>query len=227
MAEREKVVFCWSGGKDSALALYELLRSGDYEVVSLLTTVATEFGRVSHHGVRAELLERQASAIGIRLHKLYLPSYTCTNEVYEAVMERAMLEYREAGVRTVAFGDIFLQDLREYRERNLTKVGMKAVFPIWRCDTSELIQTFIRLGFKARLCCVDGRKLNRSFAGRAIDADFIGSLPEGVDPCGENGEYHSFVYDGPIFSHPVRLAVGEVVLKDVRYFADLLPTTLT
>ncbi len=224
---KEKIVLSWSGGKDSALALYELLRSDRYEVVSLLATVAKQYERISHHGVRTELLEQQAAALGVRLHKLYLPSYVCTNTDYEAAMKKVMLDYKDAGVLTVAFGDIFLQDLREYRERNLAKVDMKAIFPIWRRDTTELVHAFIDLGFKARLCCVDGKKLGEGFAGRAIDADLIRDLPEGVDPCGENGEFHSYVYDGPIFNRPVGVTVGEVVSRDTRYFADLLPVDLS
>ena len=149
---KEKIVLSWSGGKDSALALYELLRSDRYEVVSLLATVAKQYERISHHGVRTELLEQQAAALGVRLHKLYLPSYVCTNTDYEAAMKKVMLDYKDAGVLTVAFGDIFLQDLREYRERNLAKVDMKGIFPIWRRDTTELVHAFIDLGFKARLC---------------------------------------------------------------------------
>ena len=222
--EKERIVLSWSGGKDSAMALYDLRKTGKYEIVSLLTTVAEGFERISHHGVRTELLERQAAAVGVKLHKLYLPGQRCTNEEYEALMKRTMLEYKEVGISTVAFGDIFLQDLREYRESNLAKVGMEATFPIWHRDTSELVQSFIDLGFKARLTCIESQKLDQSFAGRALDADLIRDLPEGVDPCGENGEFHSFVYDGPIFDRPVGITVGEVVLRDVRYFADLVPT---
>lgn len=221
---KEKVVFAWSGGKDSALALHVLLASGRYDVVSLLTTVSEQYDRVSHHGVRVELLRQQAAAIGIRLHELYLHQDHCSLADYEALMEKAMLEYRDKDVLTVAFGDIFLQDLREYRERNLAKVGMKAIFPIWKRDTTEIVRTFIDLGFKAYLTCVDGEKLGEAFAGRSIDADLIRDLPDGIDPCGENGEFHSYVYDGPIFQRPVELGVGEVVLRDVRYFADLIPS---
>ena len=219
----ERVILSWSGGKDSAMALYELRRSGDYEVIALVTTVAREFERVSHHGVRVELLEEQAAAVGVALHKLYLPPDRCTNEEYEALMERTMLDFWARGVRTVAFGDIFLADLRAYRERNLAKVGMRGLFPIWHRDTAELMRTFIGLGFRARLACVDGTKLGREFAGRTIDAALLSDLPSEVDPCGENGEFHSFVYDGPIFRRPVRVAVGEVVARDSRYFADLVP----
>jgi len=221
---KEKVVFAWSGGKDSALALHALLESDRYDVVSLLTTVSEQYDRVSHHGVRVELLRQQADAIGLCLHEIYLHQDHCSLEDYEAVMEKAMLEYKAKDVLTVAFGDIFLQDLREYRERNLAKVGMNAIFPIWKRDTAEIVRTFIDLGFKAYLTCVDGEKLGEAFAGRSIDADLVRDLPDGVDPCGENGEFHSYVYDGPIFQRPVEFRVGEVVLRDVRYFADLVPS---
>ncbi len=220
---KEKVVLAWSGGKDSAMALHALLGSGRYEVVSLLTTVSKQYERISHHGVRVELLEQQAAALNMRLHKLYLHPANCSIEDYEAVMKKAMLEYKEKNVLTVAFGDIFLQDLREYRQRNLAKVGMRAIFPIWGRDTTELVHTFIALGFKAYLTCVDSKKLGAEFAGRPIDPALIRDLPDGVDPCGENGEFHSYVYDGPIFQRPVEVSAGEVVLRDVRYFADLIP----
>ena len=220
---KEQVILSWSGGKDSAMALLALLESGLYEIVSLLTTVSKQYERISHHGVRVELLGQQAAALGIPLHKLYLHHANCSLEDYEAVMKKAMLEYKDKDVLTVAFGDVFLQDLRDYREHNLAKIGMEAIFPIWSRDTTEIVQTFIALGFKAYLTCVDNEKLGREFAGRPINADLIRDLPDGVDPCGENGEYHSFVYDGPIFQRPVDVSVGEVVLRDVRYFADLVP----
>lgn len=226
MPDRERVVFSWSGGKDSALALHELRKSDRYEIVALLTTVADSYRRVSHHGVREELLEMQAEAIGLPLDKLYLPtgdSDACTMEQYEGIMGRKMAEYRDAGVRLVVHGDVFLQDLREYRENKLAKLGMKALFPLWQRDTSELVDTFIRLGFQAYVTCVDGEKLPASFAGRAIDAALVRDLPEGVDPCGENGEYHSFVYAGPIFRRPLDIRVGETVSREGRHFADLLP----
>lgn len=226
MNQKTKVVFSWSGGKDSAMALYELKKSEHFEVVSLLTTVSEEYERISHHGVRVELLERQAEAIGIRLHKVYLPGAQCTNEEYEAIMTETMLGYKNEGVLTVGFGDIFLEDLRAYRERNLAKVGMNAIFPIWGRDTSVLVHTFIDLGFKAHLSCVEAKNLDESFAGRLIEAGLIRDLPEGVDPCGENGEFHSYVSDGPIFKWPVDLIVGEIVLRDVRYFADLIPAAV-
>ena len=224
---KEKVVLAWSGGKDSAMALHALLTSSRYNVVSLLTTISEQYERISHHGVRVELLEQQAASLGIRLHKLYLPQANCSIADYEAVMKKAMLEYKEQNVLTVAFGDVFLRDLREYREDNLAKVGMKGIFPIWHRDTTEIVQTFIDLGFKAYLTCIDGENLGEEFAGRPIDADLIRDLPDGVDPCGENGEFHSYVYDGPTFQRPVDLNVGEVVLRDVRYFADLIPAKKT
>jgi uncharacterized protein (TIGR00290 family) len=223
---QEKVVFSWSGGKDSALALHEIRQSGRYEVVALLTTVAQQYRRISHHGVREELLQMQAAAIGVPLDTMYLPadsSLPCTNAQFEALMERALAKYHAAGVLLVAHGDIFLQDLRDYRERNLARMGMRGLFPLWQRNTTELMRTFIASGFKAYLSCVDGQKLGAAFAGRAVDADLLRDLPAGVDPCGEYGEYHSFVYDGPIFQRPVPVRVGEVVLRDNRYYADLLP----
>ena len=236
MPEKEKVVLSWSGGKDSAMALYELRRSERYEVVSLLTTVAAEYDRVSHHGVRAQLLETQAEAVGLPLQKLSIStqsSHPCRTDdndgvmqEYERLMTETLLRYKAAGVTVVAFGDIFLQNLRVYRERNLARVGMKAIFPIWQRSTDELVQTFLALGFKAYLTCVDAAKLGEAFAGRALDHRCIQDLPAGVDPCGEHGEYHSFVFDGPIFHEPVRVRVGEVVQRDVRFFADLLPADI-
>lgn len=215
----------WSGGKDSALALYELRRDPRYEVVGLLTTIAAEYGRISHHGVREALLELQAAAIGAPLDKLYLSSNSgrpCTNEEYEELMGEKLRTYRRRGVSLVAHGDIFLEDLRAYREQNLAQLEMRGLFPLWRSDTTELVHRFAKLGFRAVLVCVDGQKLQSNFLGREIDAALLHDLPPGVDPCGENGEYHSFVFDGPIFERPVPLQVGEIVERDTRYFADLL-----
>lgn len=225
MRQKEKIVLSWSGGKDSSLALYEIQQNDEYEVVSLLTTVSEHYQRISHHGVRVELLEQQATAIGIDLHILYLPQ-TCTNDLYEQQMKKAMLEYLDKGIRTVAFGDIFLEDLRSYREEKLSLVDMQAIFPIWKRDTTELIHTYIDLGFKSYLSCIDADKLESSFAGRLIDESFVCDLPDGADPCGENGEFHTFVFDGPIFNRPLLISVGEIVRRDKRYFADLLPKPL-
>jgi uncharacterized protein (TIGR00290 family) len=214
----------WSGGKDSALALHELMSDPRYRVVGLLTSISEEFRRVSHHGVREELLEAQAEAIGVPLTKIYLPSSNtvpCTNEVYEEIMGRAMKDFISRGVYTVGFGDLFLEDLRAWREKNLAGVGMTGIFPIWKRDTNRLSRQMIAMGFKAILSCVEG-KVGAGFAGRAYDERLLEDLPPGIDPCGEYGEFHSFVYDGPCFRSPVKVTLGETVIRDGRYYADLL-----
>lgn len=221
---KEKIVMSWSGGKDSAFALHELLREGKYDVVALLTSVSSEYRRISHHGVREDLLEAQADAIGIPLEKVYLPSdggRACTNDVYEEIMAAVMAKYKAEGVSTVAFGDLFLEDLRAYRERNLAKARMTGLFPVWKRDTAEFARDVIRSGFKAYLSCVEG-KVGPGFVGRAFDQDLLDDLPAGIDPCGEYGEFHSFVWDGPIFRSPVSVSVGEIVVRGGRYYADLL-----
>ena len=215
----------WSGGKDSAIALHELLQAGDYDVVSLMTTVSEEYRRISHHGVREALLEEQARAIGIPLEKVYLPSGEsggCTNNVYEEIMSRVMNSYKARGVQTVGFGDLFLEDLRAWREANLAKGGMRGIFPIWKRDTTQMAHEMIRLGYKAYLSCVEP-KVGSGFVGRLYDEEFLQLIPSEIDPCGENGEFHSFVFDGPIFKRPVSVRVGEIVTRDGRYYADLLP----
>jgi uncharacterized protein (TIGR00290 family) len=222
---RTPVVMSWSGGKDSAMALEELLRTADYEVVELMATVSEEYRRVSHHGVREELLDAQATAIGIPLYKVYLPSGEaggCANDVYEGIMSRVMDSYKVRGVTTVAFGDLFLEDLRAWRDANLAKAGMRGVFPIWKCDTKTMAREVIRRGYKAYLSCVEA-SVGPGFAGRLYDAKFLSELPSTIDPCGENGEFHSFVFDGPIFKRAVSVTVGEIVTRDGRYYADLLP----
>ena len=219
------VVMSWSGGKDSAIALDELLRAGDYDVVSLMTTVSEEYRRISHHGVREALLDEQARAIGVPLEKVYLPSGEpggCTNDVYEAIMSRVMADYKARGVETVAFGDLFLEDLHAWREANLAKADMRGIFPIWKRNTTKVAQEVIQLGYKAYLSCVEP-KVGSGFVGRLYDQEFLQLLPSEIDPCGENGEFHSFVFDGPIFKRPVSVRVGEIVTRDGRYYADLLP----
>jgi uncharacterized protein (TIGR00290 family) len=221
---KEPLVMSWSGGKDSAIALHELMQSEQYEVVCLMTSVSEEFRRISHHGVREELLDEQARAIGIPLDKIYLPSGEsagCTNEVYEEIMSHAMNRYKTHGIKVVGFGDLFLEDLRAWREANLAKAGMRGVFPIWKRDTTKVAHEVIRLGYKAYLSCVEG-KVGEGFAGRLYSERILSSLPSGIDPCGENGEFHSFVFDGPIFKQPVAVKVGEIVTRDGRYYADLL-----
>jgi uncharacterized protein (TIGR00290 family) len=218
------VVMSWSGGKDSALALHELQADPRFKVVALSTTISDEYRRISHHGVREELLDAQAEAIGVPLTKIYLPSVNgapCTNEVYEEIMGRAMNDFKSRGVYTVGFGDLFLEDLRAWREQSLGSAGMAGVFPIWKRDTHQLSRQIIAMGFKLILSCVEG-KVGLGFAGRFYDERLLDDLPVGIDPCGEYGEFHSFVYDGPCFRRPVGLTLGETVMRDGRYYADLL-----
>jgi uncharacterized protein (TIGR00290 family) len=219
----EEVLFIWSGGKDSALALYELRKTQRYGIAALLTTVTEDYDRISMHGVRRALLEQQALSLNIPLDIAYITKDS-SNEEFEARMKEKLLQYKSRGISSVVFGDIFLEDLRKYREDNLAQVGMQALFPIWKWDTDELAHTFIALGFKAVITCVDSQSLDKKFVGRAFDKRFLSELPPGVDPCGENGEFHSFVYAGPIFSESIRFRKGEVVLRDNRfYFCDLVP----
>lgn len=219
----QKVLMAWSGGKDSALALHELGRQPQYEVVSLLTTVTADYNRVSMHGVRRELLHHQAQALGLPLHEVFLTKDT-TNDDYERAMASALTLFKQAGVASVVFGDIHLQDVRAYRENNLARADMTAVFPLWGKDAPTLATTFVDLGFKAVVACVDSRVLDRSFCGRLIDRDFLAQLLGNVDPCGENGEFHSFVFDGPAFSAPVPYSLGQVVERDSFLYCDLLPS---
>jgi len=213
-------LFCWSGGKDSALALHVLRQRTDVRVTGLLTTVTDAYNRISMHGVRRGLLLEQAKAIGLPLHEVRIPP-ECVNPVYEAKMEQALQAQLAAGVRTVAFGDIFLADLREYRERHLARLDLEAVFPIWKRDTRELAREFCNAGFRAIAVCIDPRKLDRSFAGRELTPEFFADLPENVDPCGENGEFHTFVFAGPIFKQAIAVERGEVVDRDGFTFCDL------
>jgi uncharacterized protein (TIGR00290 family) len=213
----------WSGGKDSALALHEVIKTGAYEVRALLTTVTADFDRISMHGVRRSLLHAQASSLGLPLEEVWIPK-GASNETYEAQMRAALSKQREAGVEEVAFGDLFLRDIRDYREERLGQVAMRGLFPLWGRDTSRLSRELIELGFRAVVCCVDPRRLGKEFCGREFDRPFLESLPPGVDPCGENGEFHTFVYAGPIFKSKIGVTKGEVVLRDgFYYFADLLP----
>ncbi len=222
MTASESILFCWSGGKDSAMALHTLLTQKQYRVTALLTTVTEGYERISMHGVRRELLQQQAKSIGLPLHEVRIPP-NCNNAIYEGRMEEALATHFAKGVRTVAFGDIFLEDLRAYREKNLARVGMTALFPIWKRDTRELIQFFRAQGFRSIAVCIDGKVLARRFAGRELDDAFFAELPPGVDFCGENGEFHTFVFDGPIFQSPLRARTGEIVERDSFIFCDLLP----
>jgi uncharacterized protein (TIGR00290 family) len=223
---KRPVVFCWSGGKDSALALYELRQSPEFEVVALLTTVTREFDRISMHGVRRELLHRQAELIGLPVDEVWI-NPGASNAEYEAQMERQLRSYALRGIGHLAFGDIFLEDLREYRERNLAKVGMHALFPIWQRDTHELIYTFLQHGFRSITCCIDRRVLADEFAGRVIDEQFIDELPESADPCGENGEFHSFTFAGPLFRREIAVQPAERMRRDDFLYCDLIPEANT
>jgi uncharacterized protein (TIGR00290 family) len=204
------------------MALHSLLQNPDYQVVSLLTTVTEGYERISMHGVRSELLRRQAESIGLPVEEVRIPPQ-CPNAIYETRMAETVLRFRQRGILHVAFGDIFLEDLRAYREEKLARANMAAVFPIWKVDTRELAVRFQRDGFRAIAACIDPRKLDKSFAGRELDAAFFRDLPPEVDPCGENGEFHTFVFDGPIFQVPIPVRCGQVVERDSFVFCDLLP----
>jgi uncharacterized protein (TIGR00290 family) len=216
-----KALVAWSSGKDSAWALHEARRSGNFEMVGALTTVTDAFGRVSMHGIREELLRAQLEAAGLRAFVLYIP-FPCPNEVYEQKMSATLEDARAFGVTHMVFGDLFLVDVRAYRERHLVGSGITPVFPVWGRQTAALAREMIGSGLEAHLCTVDLKKLPGSFAGRKFDGSLLASLPAGVDPCGENGEFHSFVSAGPMFSRDLTIRVGETIERDGFAYADLL-----
>ena len=213
------VALSWSGGKDSALTLWTLRRRR-LEPEALITTVTESYERISMHGVRRELLARQAEALGVPLVEVVIPP-ACANEIYEARMARAFAAAPLSGVEAVAFGDLFLEDVRAYREERLAVAGKRGLFPLWGCDTARLAREFLDAGFQATLVCVDPRALDPDLAGRRYDEQLLAELPHGVDPCGENGEFHTFVFSGPIFAEPVACATGEIVERDGFVFCDL------
>lgn len=218
---REKAIVSWSGGKDCALALYEV--AAQYEIVALLTTVTSGYDRISMHGVRTRLLEQQAAALNYPLDPVLIPPH-CNNEEYEARMRAALLSHRAAGVSHVICGDIFLEDVRRYREERLFREGFTGVFPLWKRDSGELAHRFIELGFRAVLCCIDTQLLPERFASRVYDKRLLAEFPATVDPCGENGEFHTFVSAGPNFRWPVPYTLGEYTLREERFgYRDLLP----
>lgn len=221
---KAKAIFCWSGGKDSAFCLHKVLSEGMYDVKYLLTTINANFKRISMHGVRETLLDKQIASIGISSLKVYVTEGT--NDEYEKEMASVLLKAKSEGIEHVIFGDIFLADLRAYREKNLAKVGMNAVFPLWQLDTTTLINNFITHKFKTIICCVNDGFLTEEWVGKVIDADFIKDLPMSVDPCGENGEYHTFCYDGPVFKSKIAFAVGAKVYKPLAV-GDYLPESKT
>ena len=237
---KEQAFFNWSGGKDSALALYKVKHSNQYNIQCLLTNINSVYDRVSMHGVRRSLMEAQVASIGLPLVTAELPEEPSMHD-YETIMANKLNTLKASGCSKAIFGDIFLEDLKIYREQKLKEVGIECVFPLWKMDTTILIKEFINLGFKAVIVCVNETYLDKSFCGRLIDASFVNDLPSNVDVCGENGEFHSFVFDGPIFKKPVQFKKGEVVYKQYEapetnetnaqtkygfWFCDLLPADL-
>jgi uncharacterized protein (TIGR00290 family) len=219
---RIPVMFSWSAGKDSAFGLWTLLRDPVYEVRALLTTITEGYDRVSMSGVREELLDRQADALVLPVVKVRIPP-ACPNEVYEQRMASALAAESFLGIDHVAFADLFLQDVRAYREERLGWAGKYGVFPLWGRDTSELARDMVASGFRAVVVCIDLRTLDPSFAGRDFDSEFLDDLPDGADPCGENGEFHTFVWDAPMYREPIPCRTGEVVTRDGFVFCDVLP----
>ena len=211
----------WSSGKDSAWALHTLRQNPEIELVGLFCTVNQEFSRVAMHGVRTELLQRQAQAAGLPLHIIYIP-YPCSNEQYAQVMSEFVEQAKSDGVTHFAFGDLFLEDVRRYREEHLQGTGITPVFPLWGANTAELSQTMLAAGLKSVLTCVNPKQLPKAFAGRTFDAALLRDLPQDVDPCGENGEFHSFAFAGPMFAQPIPFTIGETVERDGFVFTDLL-----
>lgn len=226
---QHQTYFNWSSGKDSALGLHYLLHDKNYHVGYLLTSVNAHHNRVTMHGLRAELLQQQVNAIGIPNGTVELPEHP-TNVEYEKLMNEKVKQLKTDGFKYAAFGDIFLEDLKKYREQQLQPFNIKTVFPLWKKNTRQLINEFIELGFKAIVVCVNAALLDRSFAGRIIDNDFINDLPAGIDPCGENGEFHTFCFDGSFFKHPIKFSIGKTVFKEYEndgmksgfWFCDLL-----
>lgn len=222
MSAKKKVLLAWSTGKDAAWTLHVLRQDPQAEIAGLLTTLNTTHDRVAMHSTHRRILEAQARAVGLGLAIVPLP-WPCDNDVYEKEMRRAVEEAAGRGVTHVAFGDLFLREVREYREKNLAGTGLEPLFPLWGLSTRELSKQMVEGGVEAILTCVDPKKLPRSFAGRRYDRALLGELPEGVDPCGENGEFHSCVLDGPAFREPLRMRAGEIVERDGFVFADVIP----
>ncbi|MEK6605909.1 MAG: ATP-binding protein [Nitrospirota bacterium] len=216
-----KALLCWSSGKDSAWTLHVLRRRRDVEVVGLLTTINTEYERVAMHAVRVALLEAQAEAAGLPLWQVPIPN-PCSNQGYESAMGEAVRKALAAGITMMAFGDLFLEDVRRYRETQLAGTGLTPIFPIWGLPTDALARDMVAAGLRARLTCVDPKQLPASFAGRDFDMALLADLPASVDPCGERGEFHTFAYDGPMFRHPVPIQTGDIVTRDGFVFADLM-----
>lgn len=222
--KKEPIILSWSGGKDSSYTLHQLLNDERYEVKYLLSTINGTYKRLSMHGVREELIEAQASSIGVPLLKVYV--YEASNTEYEQQMNAMLQKVKAEGINTVAFGDIFLEDLRLYREEKIKSVGMNCLFPIWKKDTKWLVNDFIESGFKTYTCCINDGYLDESWCGRLIDDGFIKELPSTVDPCGENGEFHSFCFEGPIFKTPLAVVKGEKTYKELLLKTKDHPTPI-
>jgi len=219
-----KAVMSWSGGKDSSMAFYYAKENEGLDITALVTTVTEGYDRISMHGVRRTLLKQQSEVIGVPVEEVII-SKVSSNEEYDARFKEKLLTFKKKGVKQVVIGDIFLEDLKKYREERLAEIKMTGIFPIWKRDTTELAETFIDLGFKAIITCIDSKLLDKKFVGREFDQQFLSDLPSNIDPCGENGEFHSFVYDGPIFRHQIACRKGDIVLRDSRfYFCDLIPS---
>lgn len=225
MGPKRAVLLSWSGGKDSSIALYELRTNKTYEeieVKALLTTLTKDYNRISMHGVRRDLLLAQSESVQIPLEEVWIPS-KASNDVYQAEISRSLSRRKRVdNISAVAFGDLFLEDIRAYREQFLRNIGLECLFPIWKRDTGKLAQFFIESGFRAIICTVDPKKLDPKFCGKEFDRKFLSEIPDEIDPCGENGEFHTFVYDGPIFKMRINVDVGKVVERDGFYFADIL-----
>ncbi len=216
--KKEKIIMSWSGGKDSSFALHELLNSGKYNVKYLLTNIYKPNKRVSMHGVPEDLIDAQAKSIGIPLVKLYIEEKT--HNEYESKMKALLLELKQEGINKVAFGDIFLEDLKEYRENKLKEVEMEGLFPLWKRNTSRLSKEFIERGFKTHVCSIDTSKIPQNLVGIDYSSDFLSQLPNNIDPCGENGEFHSYCYDGPIYNYPIKFIKNGIVKKEYSYNGD-------
>jgi uncharacterized protein (TIGR00290 family) len=217
-------IFCWSGGKDSSYALHKVLRENIYDVKFLLSTISGNYKRLSMHGVREELIQAQADSIGIPLLKVYV--YEASNAEYEKQMNETLLKVKEGGINTVLYGDIFLEDLRQYRENKMAQLGMQCIFPIWKTNTRWMLNDFVQKGFKTYLCCINDGYLDENWCGRLIDLAFINELPATVDPCGENGEFHSFCFEGPVFKKQISISVGAKTYKALELKTSDHPTPI-
>lgn len=220
----KKTLISWSSGKDSAWALHVLRRDPSIDVVGLFCTVNKKFNRVAVHGVRTELLLQQARSVNLPLQIVKIP-YPCNNNEYLTVMKSFSIEAKKQGIECFAFGDLFLKNVRKYREKLLMGTGITPLFPIWGASTKVLAKEMISCGLRAKITCINSKKVSSEFSGREYNESFLNDIPENIDPCGENGEFHTFAFDGPMFQHPIDISLGETIYRDGAYFTDLLPFT--